>query len=348
MDAKKLHLQAEKASLVPGEVELERALRPESLDAFCGQEKTIDNLRVFVRAACERGDSLDHLLLHGPPGLGKTSLAHIIASEMGAEIKVSAGPVLDKPATLANILTHLGERSVFFIDEIHRLHPSVEEYLYGAMEDFKLAILLDPGAAARSVELKIPPFTLVGATTRSGLLTSPLRARFGIKARLSYYPATTLCGILLTNAQKLNISLDKEGAEILARCSRGTPRIANHLLRRTRDFAQVEGASVIGAGIAARALKALDVDEGGLDEMDKRLLSTLVEKFSGGPVGLSTLAIACGEEAGTIEEVYEPFLIQEGYLKRTPRGREATTQCYTYLGLPSTPVPPPEKRSLFD
>ena len=338
-------LGADRSELQPTDLELERALRPSRFSEFLGQEKSKENLSIFVQAAKAREEPLDHLLLHGPPGLGKTTIAHIIAAEMEVDIKVTTGPILDKPATLAGILTNLKPGDVLFIDEIHRLSPTIEEYLYGAMEDFRIDILLEAGSSARSVQLNLCPFTLVGATTRSGLLTAPLRERFGIKVRLSYYTADTISQILKANAQKLNIHMDHSGAEEIAKRCRGTPRIANHLLRRTRDFAQIKGKGSITQGIAQMTLQALDVDQHGLDEMDNRLLRTIIEKFDGGPVGLSTLSAACAEEAGTIEEVYEPFLIQEGYLKRTPRGREATSLSYEHL---KKPLPSGKTEGLFD
>ena len=328
----------------PLDHELERALRPLSLADFTGQEKLVANLKVFVQAAKQRKEPLDHVLLHGPPGLGKTTLAHIIAHELNASIKATSGPVLDKPSDLAGLLTGLAPDDVLFIDEIHRLNPVIEEYLYTAMEDCKIDIMLDSGPNARSVQLKLHPFTLVGATTRSGLLTAPLRARFGINARLEYYDADLLTKIVQRSGQLLGTQIESEATYEIARRSRGTPRIANNLLRRTRDFAQIKGDGTVTKDIAQLALEALDVDEHGLDEMDNRILRTIIEKFKGGPVGISTIATACGEEAETIEEVYEPYLIQEGYLKRTPRGREATEKAYSHLQLP----PPAQPGTLFE
>lgn len=331
------YLSGEKNNLNSSDKELEKALRPLTFDDFTGQFKIVENLKIFVLAAKRRGEPLDHVLLHGPPGLGKTTLSHIIANELEAGIKITSGPVLDKPSDLAGLLTNLEEGDVLFIDEIHRLNPIVEEYLYSAMEDFRIDIMLDSGPNARSVQISLNPFTLVGATTRSGLLTSPLRARFGINSRLEYYDAKLLTDIVMRSAGILNTPIDETAAFEIARRSRGTPRIANMLLRRTRDFAEIKGDGKITIEIARIALNALDVDENGLDEMDNRILLTIIEKFKGGPVGLGTIATACGEEAETIEEVYEPFLIQEGYLKRTARGRMATEIAYKHLKIkPST------------
>jgi len=312
--------------------EFEKQLRPLSFSDFKGQKQVMDNLIVFVTAAKQRGESLDHVLLHGPPGLGKTTLATIIANELQVNLRVTSGPVLDKPGDLAGLLTNLQEGDVLFIDEIHRLSPVVEEYLYSAMEDFQIDIMIDKGPSARSVQLKLNNFTLIGATTRSGLLTSPLRARFGIKFHLEYYDHEILTGIVKRSAGILNVKIEDEAAVEIARRSRGTPRIANALLRRVRDFAQVKGNGVIDIEITRYGLKALNIDQHGLDEMDNRILSVIIDKFSGGPVGLTTISTAVGEESGTIEEVYEPFLIKEGYLKRTPRGREATEHAYKHLG----------------
>jgi len=312
--------------------ELEKVLRPKSFGDFQGQDKVLENLRVFVTAAKRRGESLDHVLLHGPPGLGKTTLANIISQELGVGLRVTSGPVLDKPGDLAGLLTNLEENDVLFIDEIHRLSAIVEEYLYSAMEDFKIDLVIDTGPNARTVEIELNPFTLVGATTRSGLLTAPLRARFGINSRLSYYTADILAGIVKRSAEILNIPIENKAAHEIAGRSRGTPRIANALLRRVRDFAEVKGDGVIDMKIAMSSLEALDVDTHGLDEMDHKILLTIIDKFKGGPVGLGTVATAVGEDSGTIEEVYEPFLIQEGFLMRTPRGRQATEAAYSHLG----------------
>lgn len=311
--------------------DVEKALRPLSFDDFSGQDKIIENLRVFVKAARLRGEALDHTLLHGPPGLGKTTLSNIVANELGVGFKVTSGPVLDKPGDLAGILMSLEENDVLFIDEIHRLHPIVEEYLYSAMEDYRIDILLDKGPGAKSVQLTLAPFTLIGATTRSGLLTSPLRARFGINCHLEYYDHSILKGIVRRSAGLLRVGIGDEAAMEIALRSRGTPRIANALLRRVRDFAMVKGNGFIDIDISRHALEALNIDRYGLDEIDNRILLTIIDKFNGGPVGLSTIATALGEDSGTLEEVYEPFLIKEGFLKRTPRGREATDLAYTHL-----------------
>ena len=323
--------------------EFENRIRPQELDSFRGQEKAAENLRVFIRAALMRGDSLDHVLLHGPPGLGKTTLANIIANEMGSTLRVTSGPVLDKPGDLAGLLTNLNAGDVLFIDEIHRLSPIVEEYLYSAMEDYKIDIVLDKGPSARSIQLELNPFTLIGATTRSGLLTSPLRARFGIQCHLEYYDAGVLTGIIRRSASILAIAIEDDAAREIAMRSRGTPRIANSLLRRVREFARVKGDGTIDLPITRTALGALDIDSRGLDQMDNKILSTIIHKFGGGPVGINTIATAVGEDAGTIEEVYEPFLIKEGFLKRTPRGREVTALAYSHLGV----APPSDGTTLF-
>lgn len=314
------------------EVDYEKALRPLSFDDFSGQSKVVENLRIFVQAAKMRGESLDHVLLHGPPGLGKTTLSNIIANELGVGFKITSGPVLDKPGDLAGLLTSLERNDVLFIDEIHRLSPVVEEYLYSAMEDFRIDIMIDKGPSARSVQLEIEPFTLVGATTRSGLLTSPLRARFGINSHLEYYDSEILSAIVKRSAKIWGVACDSKAAKEIAGRSRGTPRIANALLRRVRDFAQVKGDGNIDFEIACFALEALNIDKYGLDEIDNKILCTIIDKFKGGPVGITTIATALGEDAGTIEEVYEPFLIKEGFMKRTPRGREVTELAYQHLG----------------
>lgn len=314
------------------ERDIEKALRPSAFDSFNGQEKVVELLKVFVQAARMRGEALDHLLLHGPPGLGKTTLSNIIANELGVGFKVTSGPVLDKPGDLAGILTSLEENDVLFIDEIHRLSPVVEEYLYSAMEDYRIDIMIDKGPGARSVQLSLAPFTLIGATTRSGLLTSPLRARFGINCHLEYYDHEVLERIILRSAGLLGVKCTGAAAHEIALRSRGTPRIANSLLRRVRDFAQVKGNGIIDPEIAKIALGALNIDRYGLDEIDNKILNTIITKFNGGPVGLTTIATALGEDPGTIEEVYEPFLIKEGFIKRTPRGREVTALAYTHLG----------------
>ncbi len=338
------YLQGDGGGLSSSEKEFEKALRPLSFDDFTGQYKVVENVKVFVQAAKQRAEPLDHVLLHGPPGLGKTTLSHIISNELGSSLRLTSGPVLDKPGDLAGLLTNLEDHDVLFIDEIHRLNPVVEEYLYSAMEDFKIDIMLDSGPNARSVQIGLNPFTLIGATTRSGLLTAPLRARFGINARLEYYDAKLLTRIIQRSSDILNTAIADDAAYEIARRSRGTPRIANNLLRRTRDFAQIKGDGDITLEIAKFALNALDVDDHGLDEMDNRILLTIIDKFKGGPVGLSTIATACGEESETIEEVYEPFLIMEGFIKRTARGRMCTELAYEHLGK----IPPQRVGTLFE
>ncbi len=337
------NLDPEKSRLPQADLEIEKKLRPLRFDDFTGQEQVIENLKVFVQAANQRSEALDHTLFHGPPGLGKTTLAHILANELDVNLKITSGPVLDKPGDLAGLLTNLEERDVLFIDEIHRLSPVVEEYLYSAMEDYRIDIMIESGPNARTVQIHLEPFTLIGATTRSGLLTAPMRARFGINARLNYYTKELLTQIVQRSAGILKVPITMEAAIEIAGRSRGTPRIANALLRRVRDFAQIKGDGKITIEIAKYALKSLNVDEHGLDEMDNKILTTIIDKFKGGPVGISTLATAVGENAETIEEVYEPFLIQEGFLMRTPRGREATELAYKHLGK----IKNPEQGRLF-
>ena len=328
------HLDASDENLQPEDRQMEKALRPKDLSDFKGQVKIVDNLQIFIQAAKQREEALDHVLLHGPPGLGKTTLSYIISNELGTNLRITSGPVLEKPGDLAGLLTNLETGDVLFIDEIHRLNNIVEEYLYSAMEDYRIDIMIDSGPNARSVQISLNPFTLVGATTRMGLLTAPMRARFGINCHLDYYDVQTLTGILFRSASILEIPIDAAGAHEIARRSRGTPRIANALLRRIRDFAQIKGNGTIDVEISKYGLSALNVDEGGLDQMDNRILTTIIEKFKGGPVGISTIATAVGEESGTIEEVHEPFLIMEGYIQRTQRGREATEKAYRHLNIP--------------
>ena len=337
------NLDPTQAHFKPEDKQVEKALRPKGLIDFNGQSKIVDNLSIFIQAAKKHEEALDHVLLHGPPGLGKTTLSYIIANELETSMKITSGPVLEKPGDLAGLLTGLEEGDVLFIDEIHRLNNVVEEYLYSAMEDYRIDIMIDSGPNARSIQINLNPFTLVGATTRMGLLTAPMRARFGISFLLDYYDVATLRKILFRSADILGVSIDDEGATEIARRSRGTPRIANALLRRIRDFAQIKGNGNIDIEIARYGLGALNVDESGLDEMDNRILNTIIEKFKGGPVGISTIATAVGEEAGTIEEVHEPFLIMEGYIQRTPRGREATAKAYKHIGK----VPPGVPGTLF-